>query len=345
MDEMVGNESLPSISIVIPTLNCQPTLALCLDSIIEQDYPAEKIEVIVADGGSSDATLAEFHNFAGRFRGRTKNLFNDLKTGEAGKAVGINKAEYEIVALIDSDNILPTSDWLRRMVEPFSDPEIIASEPIEYGYRPTDGFITRYCALLGMNDPLCLFLGNYDRLSVLTGKWTEMPVKIINDNNYYKIILDPRHLPTIGANGFLVRRSLLTEFNIDKLDYFFDIDFLYEVSLKKPLKIAKVKNSIIHLYSTSISGFARKQRRRVRDYMYYNKQGLRSYPWKSLVGFKLFKFLIYTLTILPLFAQSLIGYSKKRDNSWWFHPIACWITLWEYSIAVLTTAGKPLPRE
>jgi cellulose synthase/poly-beta-1,6-N-acetylglucosamine synthase-like glycosyltransferase len=33
-------------------------------------------------------------------------------------------ARGEVVALIDSDNILPERDWFRRMVGPFGDEEI-----------------------------------------------------------------------------------------------------------------------------------------------------------------------------------------------------------------------------
>ncbi|MDO8727305.1 MAG: hypothetical protein Q7J35_14640 [Candidatus Methanoperedens sp.] len=50
------------------------------------------------------------------------------------------------------------------MTEPFQDREIAGTEPLYYNYRKEDGYITRYCAMLGMNDPLCLFLGNYDRI-------------------------------------------------------------------------------------------------------------------------------------------------------------------------------------
>jgi len=63
--------------------------------------------------------------------------------------------------------------------------------------------------MLGMNDPLCLFLGNYDRICMVTGKWTEMPVIEEDKGNYIKIELDDKKLPTIGANGFLVRREAL----------------------------------------------------------------------------------------------------------------------------------------
>jgi glycosyltransferase involved in cell wall biosynthesis len=51
------NENLPSISIVIPTYNGEQTLAQCLESIVKQDYPREKVEIIIVDGGSKDKTL------------------------------------------------------------------------------------------------------------------------------------------------------------------------------------------------------------------------------------------------------------------------------------------------
>lgn len=41
---------VPKISILIPTLNAASVLEKCFRSIANQDYPKEKIEVIVADG-------------------------------------------------------------------------------------------------------------------------------------------------------------------------------------------------------------------------------------------------------------------------------------------------------
>jgi len=104
--EKILNE--PSISIIIPTYNSEKVLPLCLESIETQDYRGD-IEIIIADGGSTDSTLEIAKQY-------TNKIYpNPLKTGEAGKAVGLRHSKGEIIALIDSDNILPSRDWLSRM--------------------------------------------------------------------------------------------------------------------------------------------------------------------------------------------------------------------------------------
>jgi glycosyltransferase involved in cell wall biosynthesis len=313
---------MKSVSILIPTLNAGRVLRECLESIAEQDYPLECLEIIIADGGSTDDTL-----FIAR-RHTEKIYPNPLRTGEAGKAVALRHAKGEIVAFIDSDNVLPQSDWLTRMVEPFEDAEIVGTEPIEYTWRQQDGFITRYCALMGMNDPLCLFLGNYDRLNAISGKWTEMPVLAQDQGAFLKITLDERRLPTIGANGFLVKREALAGCSVQ--DYVFDIDVVYEL-LQQRHKFAKVKLGIVHTFSGDIGTFFRKQTRRIRDYMYYSQSSLRKYPWKNTSRWRLAKFILYCITVLPLLFQMVVGFRRKPDRAWLFHPLACWITLLVYS--------------
>jgi glycosyltransferase involved in cell wall biosynthesis len=44
------------ISVVIPTLNSEATIAECLESIFSNENPP-KFEVIVVDGGSRDCTI------------------------------------------------------------------------------------------------------------------------------------------------------------------------------------------------------------------------------------------------------------------------------------------------
>jgi len=328
---------IPSISIVIPTLNSEGTLGSCLQSIANQDYPRDRIEIIIADGGSKDRTVEIAKGF-------TKSIvLNHLKTGEAGKAVGVKEAKNEIIALIDSDNILDRRDWLLRMVEPFQDEEIAGSEPLYYTYRKQDSYITRYCALMGMNDPLCLFLGNYDRYCRITNKWTEMKVREWDRGGYLCVQLDERHLPTIGANGFLVRRELLRKCAI--AEYLFDIDVVYELVKQGYTNFAKVDIGIVHIFSGSLSTFARKQRRRIRDHAYYKGLGLRKYPWSSLSKVRLLKFVLYTIFVVPLLAQVLRGYCRKRDMAWLFHLSTCWVTLLVYASETVRNSFRVKPED
>ena len=142
------------------------------------------------------------------------------------KSAGIRAATGDIIALVDSDNILDSPDWLRMMLKPFADPGIVAAEPLWYTRRPTDPAMTRYFAMLGMNDPICLFLGNYDRMSMITERWTDLAVVTQDRGDFLELTLNPDQLPTIGANGFVIRRSLLDHITWEP--YFFDIDIMHQ---------------------------------------------------------------------------------------------------------------------
>ena len=321
----VASEDLPSISIVIPTYNSERTLAQCLESIARQDYPREKIEIIIADGGSKDKTLEIAEKFE-----VDKMLHNPLRTGEAGKAVGVEAAKNEIILLQDSDNILNERRWLRRMVEPFKDPGIVGAEPLYYTYRKEDSLITRYCALLGMNDPICLYLGNYDRYSYVTGKWTELLVKTRDNGSFLLLGLNERNIPTIGANGFLVRAEALRR--VDYKPYFFDIDVVCQLIRMRQNSFAKVKIGIVHLFANNVRAFTRKTHRRIRDYLFYEKQKMRKYPWRRLSRVRILKFPLYTLLMIPIIRDSVKGYKKMPDKAWLFHPIACWIVFLTYGL-------------
>jgi len=323
-----AGSALPKVSFVIPTLNSASVLGGCLESIRAQDYPRELIEIVIADAGSTDGT----RELAGRF-GVDRIVENPLRTGEAGKSAGFAASSGEIIALVDSDNLLPSSEWLRRMVAPFADPRVTGSEPLWYEHRPQDPLVTRYCALTGVNDPLVSFLGNYDRLNHLTGRWTGLDVAVEERDGWMLVHLRPEALPTMGANGFLVRAEALrrTEWS----PYLADIDTVYDLVRQGLECFAKVRQGIVHLYSPDIATFARKQTRRIRDYTYYSGQGMRRYPWKRRLGPGLIRFVLYCLTVAPLLWQAGRGWLRKPDRAWLFHPLACWITLWVYSSGVI----------
>ena len=181
-----------------------------------------------------------------------------------------------------------------------------------------------------MNDPLCLFTKNYDRYCTITNKWTEIDREEIDKGNYLSIKFNNGIIPTIGANGFCIRKQELLK-HIDG-DYLFDIDILYKLLNENPcLRVAKVKTGVIHLFCPNVKTFIRKQNRRIKDYLYFNDSNIRKYPWSKIPKTRIVLFILSCISIVPLLIQTIIGNSRKQDiKAWTFHMIACWITLLVY---------------
>lgn len=316
------------ISFIIPTLNAQLQLDSCLLSIKTQDYPQNQIEIIISDGGSTDNTL----EIAKRYNATI--VKNPLKTAEAGKAIGIKKASGKYIALIDSDNIIPNPKWLKEMLLPFKNDSIQLSEPWSFTYRKNGGFIERYSSLLGANDPYAFVCGIYDRYSTLTGTWTSLNIYQKDFKKYILIKLSRKYpFPTIGANGTIYRKSFLKSVIIG--NFLFDIDLVHKyLDRHQYLYIAKVKIGIIHTFcESSIKKFIRKQNRRLVDYYGYKK--IRKYNWSSINNFCIPKFIFYTLLIFPSFIDSIKGFIKKPDLAWFFHPLACFLSLFVYGLVTI----------
>ena len=319
----------PSISVIIPTLNAAKVLPACLRSIRLQIYPLTKIEILIIDGGSTDDTL----KIAKRYKCQV--LSNPLKTAEAGKAVGVKYSQSDYLALIDSDNILPSRFYFRRLISPLEKHfDAIGSEPWSYTYRPHAGLVERYSALTGVNDPYALVIGIYDRKNYLRRSWTSLHFPIQNFADYQIATFLPNsNLPTIGANGTVFRRSAFKDF---AADYFFDIDIISDILQQsaKPITFIKVKVGIIHTFCEgSISKFYRKQLRRVKDL--YSFRHIRAVDRQQRHQLDQVLFTLYVVLIIPMVYDTFVGYIRKPDPAWFFHPLACIITLYTYAIVTL----------
>ena len=320
---------MKTISVILPTLNAGRTLERCLASIRAQEYPRELVEIVIADAGSTDDTLA----IAERY-GVGRIVPNPLRTGEAGKAAAITASTGELLALVDSDNIFDDVRYFAKADGMFDDETVQSAEPIAWTYDPSDTLVNRYCALLGMNDPVSLFLGNFNRYSHLTRTFTGMPVKIVRVTAD-AVVADfgAGQAPTFGANGFIIRRSALE--GIDWEPYYFDIDVFQQAARAGRGRIAIIKTETRHLFCDNVQQFSRKQARRIRDYFHHAKGQRRTYDYTGVPRRRYAWFVLATLTVIPLLVQAAKGNRNKPDSAWWFHPAACWITLWEYGLGTV----------
>jgi len=103
-------DTVPFVSVIVPSLNSEETLRKCLTSIFQQTYVKERYEVILIDGGSIDKTLEIAKEFPVR-------IVLELGDGR-GNAYnrGIEESGGKVIAFLDSDAYAVDS-WLEIMVD------------------------------------------------------------------------------------------------------------------------------------------------------------------------------------------------------------------------------------
>ncbi len=107
-----------NVSVVVPTYNAEKTIGPLLDSLLNLDYP--EYEVIIVNDGSTDRTKEIVERYPVR-------LINQPNCGaSAARDAGFRVAASDIVAYVDSD-VTVARDWLRELVQAFSDPTVAAT--------------------------------------------------------------------------------------------------------------------------------------------------------------------------------------------------------------------------
>lgn len=99
----------PFVTVLVPARNEQTDIERCLQAVLDQDHPHDRMEVIVVDGGSSDTTAA----IAGRVleegdvTGRV--LANPVGTTPSNLNAGLAAASGDVVCRVDARSLIPPS--------------------------------------------------------------------------------------------------------------------------------------------------------------------------------------------------------------------------------------------
>ncbi|MEM0313728.1 MAG: glycosyltransferase [Candidatus Bathyarchaeia archaeon] len=125
----------PKVSIVIPVKNGADQIKDLLDSLLEIDYDGDRLEVIVVDGRSTDAT----REIAQRY---PVKLVTEEEPGINGaRNTGVRSSSGEIIAFTDYDCVVP-NNWVKSIVREFQDPSVGCVGGSVSRYR--DDFLSRY---------------------------------------------------------------------------------------------------------------------------------------------------------------------------------------------------------
>ncbi len=308
------------ISVIIPVFNEAERIARCLESIRNQNYSQNRIEIILIDDFSTDQTLKIAKKY------HVKVYKNGSHNIEKGKSIGLEHAGGEFVFFIDADNYLTSRDWFQNASLILKkNSKVVGVQSYKYLYKSSDPIVNRYCALFGINDPLVFYLGKRGQLQAYENSWI-YPETLLKENKlFYLAKFNSDNLPTVGSQGYLTRKNLLSK--TDWKPYLFHLDSAHDLVSQDKNTFAFIKYEIGHDYVTSIGDLIKKWQRNIN--LYYKYAELRRYKYQ-IDKLKLILILLMMITIVGPLIDSLKGFIKKRDLAWFLHPLLCLIVVFIY---------------
>ena len=124
----------PSVTIIVPCWNEETTVSKTINSLLNIDYPKDKLKLMVVDDGSTDSTWTTVQKFA-------NNPQIELHTKENGGKhtalnYGISKLTTDLVGCLDADSYVH-KDSMRKVALYFENKETMAVAPSIVLWKPT----------------------------------------------------------------------------------------------------------------------------------------------------------------------------------------------------------------
>ncbi|MCK4730264.1 MAG: glycosyltransferase family 2 protein [Candidatus Aenigmarchaeota archaeon] len=118
-------KNYPSVTFLIPAYNEKKFLSKCLNSVLNLDYPKNKLKIICINDGSTDETSEICKNI----KNRRVLVINKKNTGKADSLnIALKLVDSEFVVSMDADSF-PRKNYLKKIIGHFDDKDIAAISP------------------------------------------------------------------------------------------------------------------------------------------------------------------------------------------------------------------------
>ncbi len=296
--------SYPKVSIIIPTLNAAALLDNCLASIAGQTYPQERVEIVIADAFSRDATRA----IAARYGAVV--IDDPGKNMEEGKRLALRHATGEYVMFVDADNELTHADYLELAVRGLaSHPAALGVESYYLPSRKMSSFCRYVTARLHISDPLSWLM-------------SANPVLVARDGEVERWTLAGGSCSyPLGANGFVFRRTDLE--SVQAADQFQDTHVALHLMKSGRREWLRVRGrGVHHYYIQSLVAFVRKRRRAVVHFLRVQEE--RPVNWmREKPPMPAWLAAVYCVSGVGPLYHAVRGWLRDGDPAWFWHLLAC----------------------
>ena len=322
----MATELLPGFTVLVPTFNSGGRLWRCLDSIRAQDYPRSKVQIVVADGGSTDDTVSIAEAYGATV------VENPLRLAEEGLRVGIPFAEREYLVIFADDNELASVDWLSMVECIFRSNLKVSAFWCRLGASDDDPEVNKYYALIE-SEPLSYFVNRN-----LGGYLASSPAKSCGGHRYHIFNVEQGRPLVWGANG-LVFRTALAKPLWDTDRYLGDNDAFQTMLENGDRTVAYSRDlCVYHHHVEKLLTWREKWSRNFSKHFLVNIES-RNLNWLFVPHFKVkvMAWALYSLVPVVSIPDAIIRAIRDRDWHWLYHPAASFLQASTYLRILLTT--------
>lgn len=103
-----SNPKKPLVSVIVPVRNEAKHIGGCLNSLVNQDYPKERLEILAAEGLSEDGTAAILSGYEDRYP-FIQSISNPSRSTAAGLNLGVEASKGDIIIILSAHSrVAPT---------------------------------------------------------------------------------------------------------------------------------------------------------------------------------------------------------------------------------------------
>lgn len=126
----LADDALPTVAVVVAARDEEATIGRCLDALLAQDYPADRLTIVVANDHSTDQTADVVRQIAERASEgpsvrhlRVPDPDGHLRGKAQALHTAIASVDAELILVTDAD-CAPVPQWARTMAASFRDPTV-----------------------------------------------------------------------------------------------------------------------------------------------------------------------------------------------------------------------------
>lgn len=313
------------VSIVIATYNSEKILPKVLESIRQQSFPQNQLEIITVDGGSTDGTKKLAEKYGCR-------IVENPKTEPVhAKLLGVRHARGKYLLFMDHDEVFENKDSIKARVEALqAHPE--CKTAFCSGYKRPKNYPALNQYLSEFGDPFSLFVYYSSKDEKFFGRMLKRNYKLVEEETGYYII-------SFAGRKKNIIVELCCLGTIIDLEYFkkttdiennpMELVQLFYVMLEQgnTKVIVSKSDPLLHYSVDSLKAYLPKLKWRICNNVHFPEKSEMGFggrqKYQKGVGYKKYLFIPYAVFFPVSLLHGIYLAASRKNAVYLLHPLLC----------------------